>query len=163
MFLVLSNEANPVCPICGSPLHHHDSRKRIWRLPNGKVRHLLIRRMYCCSCRRLHNELPHCLVPYKHYGTTVIEKVVDETVTSSTLGYEDYPCEQTMHDWKDWINRNRTNIDSYIKSVGYRILDYSEQLLKSKISLLDELKELSHRWLHIIIPFIYNSSGCLVP
>lgn len=68
-----------------------------------------------------------------------------------------------MEDWKDWINRNRTNIDGYIKSIGYRILDYTEQLLKSKISLLDKLQELSYRWLHIIIPIMYNSNGSLSP
>lgn len=163
IFLVESNEDHPVCPCCGAPLHHHDSRKRIWRLPDGKRRHLVIRRMRCDNCSRLHNELPDCLVPYKHYGTTLIEKVVDGRVGPDDLGLEDYPCERTMQRWENWIERNTTFIDGYIKSIGYRILNYSDQLLKSRISLLNKLRKLERHWLHIVIPLIYNSGEFLSP
>ena len=40
------------------------------------------------------------MFPYKHYGTEIIEDVVDEVVGPDDLGIEDYPCEETMKHWK---------------------------------------------------------------
>ena len=40
----------------------------------------MIRRLYCKKCRRLHNELPDILSPYKHYEAETIEGVVDDFV-----------------------------------------------------------------------------------
>jgi hypothetical protein len=37
---------------------------------------LVIRRLYCEKCKRIHHELPDCLVPYKRYGAIPIEKIV---------------------------------------------------------------------------------------
>ncbi|WP_242966792.1 DUF6431 domain-containing protein [Desulfosporosinus sp. FKA] len=31
--------------------------------------------MRCVNCRRIHHELPDCLVPYKRYESTCIESV----------------------------------------------------------------------------------------
>lgn len=36
------------------------------------------------------------MIPYKHYGSDIIEDVVDEVVGCDDLGTEDYPCESTM-------------------------------------------------------------------
>ncbi len=50
------------------------------------------------------------MIPYKHYGSDIIEDVVDEVVGSDDLGTEDYPCEGTMKHWKWWISQNEANI-----------------------------------------------------
>ena len=52
------------------------------------------------------------MIPYKHYGSDIIEDVVDEVVGSDDLETENYPCEATMKHWKWWMaaaegNRNR--------------------------------------------------------
>ena len=44
---------------------------------------LRIRRFRCAECHSYHNELPDCLVPYKHYETEVIAGVLDECVPCS--------------------------------------------------------------------------------
>ena len=46
------------------------------------------------------------MIPYKHYGSDIIEDVVDEVVGSDDLETENYPCEATMKNWKRWISRN---------------------------------------------------------
>ena len=63
--------------------------------------------------------------------------------------------------WKAWFERNRKNIDGQLKSVGYRILGFSEQLLISGVSLSDELRKNGAGWLGTILCVIYNSGGFL--
>lgn len=94
------------------------------------------------NCRRIHNALPNFLVPHKHYSSEVIEDVLDDVVRpNDELNDSDYPCEKTMERWKAWFERNRKNIDGQLKSVGYRILGFSEKLLISGVSLSDELRK----------------------
>ena len=114
------------------------------------------------NCRRIHNALPNFLVPHKHYSSEVIEDVLDDVVRpNDELNDSDYPCEKTMVRWKAWFERNRKNIDGQLKSVGYRILGFSEQLLISGVSLSDELRKNGAGWLGTILRIIYNSGGFL--
>lgn len=114
------------------------------------------------NCRRIHNALPNFLVPHKHYSSEVIEDVLDDVVRpNDELNDSDYPCEKTMVRWKAWFERNRKNIDGQLKSVGYRILGFSEQLLISGVSLSDELRKNGAGWLGTILCVIYNSGGFL--
>ena len=92
----------------------------------------------------------------------MIEDVIDDVVRpDDELNDSDYPCEKTMERWKAWFERNRKNIDGQLKSVGYRILGFSEQLLISGVSLSDELRKNGAGWLGIIVRFLYNSGGFL--
>ena len=77
MFFVESSVTTHMCPICQATLRYRDSRQRIRRKEGGLKDQLIIRRFYCKNCRSYHNELPACLVPYKHYETVVLcqEKV----------------------------------------------------------------------------------------
>jgi transposase len=161
IFLCVSNEAIAICPCCGHVLCYRDSRIRIRKIYGGAKSKLLIRRMKCSHCRRLHNELPDILAPYKHYSVEVIENVVDEVIDSDDSLSENYPCETTMNRWKSWILRNTNHIDGSLKSIGYRILDFSERLLKSGVSLLSKLREAGAGWLGTILQVIYNSGGFL--
>lgn len=45
----------------------------------GSLVMFVINHLKCTNekCRRLHNELPDCMVSYKHYGTEIIEDVID--------------------------------------------------------------------------------------
>lgn len=125
---------------------------------------MCIERMRCRNenCRRIHNALPNFLVPHKHYSSEVIEDVLDDVVRpNDELNNSDYPCEKTMERWKAWFERNRKNIDGQLKSVGYRILGFSEKLLISGVSLSDELRKNGAGWLGTILCVIYNSGGFL--
>lgn len=67
-----------------------------------------INRLKCTNkeCGKLHNELPDCLSPYKHYDAGLIEDVVDDVVTEDDTETENYPCADTMNHWKFWVGRN---------------------------------------------------------
>jgi hypothetical protein len=119
--------------------------------------------MKCSVCGRLHNELPDCSVPYKHYGNEVIENVLDEVSTPEDSSTEDYPCEATMHRWNHWLSANSFRIEGTLRSVGTTLLGFSDELLKSKVSLLRELRELGGDWLGVILRLIYNTGHRLCP
>jgi len=160
IFFLESNDFS-VCPICGNDLKYRDSCLRNLKKEGGKSDTYLIRRLKCKHCDKLHRELPDCMVPYKHYSAEVISGVLDEVVTSDDIDSEDYPCEMTICRWQQWLEMNQIWIDSYLKSIGYQMLNFSEELLKSDISLLNKLKSSSEKWLETILRFIYNSGGYL--
>ena len=94
------NTSSSTCPMCGEPLEYLDRVNRIVRSKGGEVRKDKIRRMYCGRCGVTHREIPEYLLPYKHYEAKIIEGVINGTITSFDLEYEDYPCEMTMKRWK---------------------------------------------------------------
>ena len=77
IYHVKSQEAS-ICPVCGvSELIVIGSRKRILYDSSGEKRILVIRRLRCKGCSRLHHELPDQIVPYKRYASESIEEVLD--------------------------------------------------------------------------------------
>ena len=91
MFFVESSETSHICPVCHGTLHYRDSRPRICKKEGGIKEHLMIRRFRCCDCHSYHNELPDCLVSYKHYEAEVISGILDEVIRPEDLESEDYP------------------------------------------------------------------------
>ena len=89
--------------------------------------------------------------------------MLDGSLTTDDLKYENYPCEKTVERWKAWLEQNRTDIDGHIKSAGYRLLGYGEGLLYSTVSLLEKMMCSIDNWLGIILRMIYNSGGRLRP
>ena len=65
----------------------------------GVKDYIKIRRLKCRRCERIHRELPRNVKPYKHYESDIIEGVQEGLITPDTIGFEDYPCETTMHRW----------------------------------------------------------------
>ena len=153
-----SHEA-PTCPCCGEPLFYRNRRKRIMKTYGGVESHIWVRRLKCKKCNKLHTELPDCLVPYKHYATEVIENVVDEVMTEDDDRTEEYPCEETMHIWKEWIGFNTVQIEGMLRSIGNRFLDLSEALLTTADSIFGKLRENGAGWLSICERAIYNTGG----
>lgn len=123
-----------------------------------------IRRLKCTDdkCGRLHNELPDCLCPYKHYDAGLIEDVLDGVVSEQDRETEDYPCEGTMKHWRWWMQRNQANMEGQIKSAAHRFLELSDAFLRDRDSLLEELRErVSPGWLKAVMRFLYNAGGRL--
>ena len=96
---MITNHKNQ-CPDCGGTLKNLGCVKRIIRGKNGDKEWTKVRRFHCSKCGKIHRELPSCLMPYKHYNKEIIQGVVDGTITSYDLDYEDYPCETTIKEWK---------------------------------------------------------------
>lgn len=162
VFLVNRKETC-ICPDCQSPLVHRDFRPRIMRIEGGEKRFIHIERMRCTNggCGRIHNALPDCLVPYKHYASEVIAGVLDGVVTPDDTEDEDYPCEATMLRWKHWLMANLLRIDGYLKSIVYQLLGSGEGILHFTVSLLETLRSSSACWLEAILRMIYNPGGFL--
>ena len=165
IFFVISEE-DTICPVCGSPLCKRDKKLRVHKEAGGKKSWFAINRLKCSNehCNRLHNELPDCLIPYKHYGTAIIEDVLDGVMGPDDLDTEDYPCEGTMNHWKWWFAHNEANINGQMKSMLHHLMDFDIKFLKSIESLLKELRErICPGWLRVVTRIIYNSGGRIDP
>ena len=148
IFLCLSNEAAAVCPVCGSTLKPRDFRVRVRKRHGGIREYIEIRRLKCPVCGRLHNELPDILTPFKHYGSEVIEDVVDGIVSPEELLTEDYPCEKTMERWNQWIQSNTLEIERYLqRSQGPDTL------------LLNNVRSRGAGWMGVVAQAVYNAGG----
>jgi len=71
-------------------------RARVLIGSDGQKRVLIIRRLKCSSCGRIHHELPDCVVPYKRHCAQTIEAVA--------AGHpEETPCdERTIRRLSAW-------------------------------------------------------------
>lgn len=165
IFFINSKEEG-ICSCCGNPLKYRDRRRRVHKIAGGRKEWYLIRRLKCSNarCRRLHNELPDCMCPHKHYDAGLIEDVVDGVVSEEDRETEDYPCEGTMKHWRWWARMNEKNMGGQIRLAAHRYLGFDEKFLKSGYSLLEELKErISPGWLKAATRAIYNSGGRIEP
>jgi len=85
--VIRSREKLP-CPIDGGELRVIGSRTRGVILPGdeGKTK-LVVRRLRCKKCRRIHHELPADLVvPYKRHCAETIDNIVTGNPDATTCG-----------------------------------------------------------------------------
>ena len=64
---------------------------------NDEDRQILVfRRLYCQECKRIHHELPDCIVPYKRYSADVIENIINNQTEAA-------PCpDDTVRRIRGW-------------------------------------------------------------
>ncbi|RYL96481.1 hypothetical protein EWH99_13730 [Sporolactobacillus sp. THM7-7] len=96
MFLVKSTEKVP-CPCCGEKLNVIGSRRRNYRERSGEKKVLMIRRLRCTDCQKIHHELPDFLVPYKRYQAECLEKALSEPETCDVAADD-----ATIYRWRNW-------------------------------------------------------------
>jgi hypothetical protein len=97
IFFVRSGEQS-LCPCCNGTLKVIGSRKRKYINDAGAQITLIIRRLRCCHCNRIHHELPDILVPYKRHCSESVEAAltVDAPVTVTAE-------ESTLWRWRRWF------------------------------------------------------------
>ena len=66
------------CPICELILLVRGTRQRGLIISDDEKQTLVIKRLYCQDCKRIHHELPDCIVPYKRYSADVIENIISD-------------------------------------------------------------------------------------
>lgn len=88
-----------ICPECGGKLKHYDTVKRLVRGEGGSKKFVNVERYKCTSCCATHRALPDYIFPYKHYDSRIIDGVRKGKITPDILGFEDYPCAETMRRW----------------------------------------------------------------
>ncbi|CAB3389576.1 conserved protein of unknown function [Kyrpidia spormannii] len=86
------------CPCCEGALGVIGSRRRGCVRASGEKIQLIIRRLRCGRCRRIHHELPDILVPYKRHEALGIEAAVSEP-PADHVGAE----ESTLRRWRHWF------------------------------------------------------------
>lgn len=165
-YVCKSKEHSATCPVCGETLRYRDSRIRILKKHNGVKVHIRIRRMKCSSCGRLHNELPDILTPYKHYGTEVLEDVLDGVVTAEDAVREDAPAEITMKRWFVWLKKNMYYMECCL--CAFLSLIHSSNIKRYSVKMhpvplfLNALRMQGAGWLGFLQKIIYNLGGFLI-
>lgn len=114
MFFVRSTEKFP-CPCCNGSLYVVGSRQRKYRKNSGEVVVLMIRRLRCKNCGRIHHELPDILVPFKRYDSESIEAVV--TGNSNLHVAAD---ESTLYRWQSWFRQLAPYFAGCLTSIALR-------------------------------------------
>ena len=93
------SEDNLICPDCGAKLRKYDKVVRTVKTKRGEKIKLIIPRMYCKNCHKVHRVITEDIIPYKQYERAVIEGVREGFITPETLGFEDFPSEKQMTRW----------------------------------------------------------------
>ncbi|WP_409365320.1 DUF6431 domain-containing protein [Alicyclobacillus cycloheptanicus] len=113
MFFVRSVEIVP-CPCCQSRLYIIGSRKRTWIQSSGNKAKIIIRRLRCQDCRKIHHELPNFLVPYHRHEAQVIEDAVMDK--AAPTGVE----ESTIRRWRQWFKAFAPYAAGRLESIALR-------------------------------------------
>lgn len=103
-------------PCCGERLRVIGSRQRKALDETGESRVFCIRRMRCDSCRRIHHELPDCLVPYKRYEASCVERVI----AAETDVLEIAADNSTLCRWQSWMKELITYLLGCLTSITIR-------------------------------------------
>ncbi len=81
----IESEGARHCPVCDGLLKYLARRLRKLVDAAGETVSLLICRLRCCDCRRIHHELPDCIVPYKRHCAETVETIVTGRVIETTI------------------------------------------------------------------------------
>jgi len=128
------------------------SRKRILRESDGQKSVLIIRRLKCEHCRRIHHELPDSIVPYKRYSADAIEEILAERKE------EIYPCEtSTALRLRCWFSLLREYFEMALAAIRYRHRE--DNVIWQRLSSLMPLSPtaLAAGWLRSIVRILVNS------
>ncbi|MEN6326096.1 MAG: DUF6431 domain-containing protein [Syntrophomonas sp.] len=114
MFFVRSAEQN-FCPCCNGQLKVIGSRKRSCINETGEKILLIIRRLGCEQCNRIHHELPDILVPFKQHVRESIEAVLSGEADLSVTADE-----STLGRWRTWFLLMGDYFQGCLESISIR-------------------------------------------
>ena len=89
-----------LCRECGGKMKRYDCVRRVVRTGDTGKKIVFVERYHCTKCGRIYRMLPENLIPYKQYDSRIIKGVLEGEITQDTIGYEDYPSEETIKRWK---------------------------------------------------------------
>ncbi len=138
-----------LCSSCGCKFNVIGSRKRKYINKDGESVTLIIRRLKCSNCKRIHHELPDILIPYKRYECSSIGNALTDS-NNSTVSAE----ESTIHRWTKWLN------SVYIRILIYLLSISTVGVMKSQVSycliLMYFYQKIYPNWLMIIVSQLVN-------
>lgn len=125
----------------------------------GERKSLIIRRLRCLGCGRVHHELPDLIVPYKRYSSETVELII----TSSNTETDDYPCElSTAIRLKIWFFLLREYFKNTLISLTF-LYDYDVALCNEINNLITciDLRSGVTGWLKKLVRYLVNSGRWL--
>lgn len=129
------------------------SRKRYLRDENGTRKTLIIRRLYCEHCQKIHHELPDLIVPYRRYDSEAIEEIVSREESAV-----DVSCENsTIRRIKDWFFLFRKYVESCLQAITAIFARDAELVRELKQFVPLEVKRLAAGWLKYLVRIIVYS------
>jgi len=114
VFFVRSAEQIP-CPCYSGKLVVIGNRRRIFINSTGDKIILVIRRLRCRHCHRIHHELPDILVPYKRHVIDSLESVLTENSTVSVAADE-----SSIVRWRNWFLKLSNYLLGCLASIAIR-------------------------------------------
>ncbi|MDD2504019.1 MAG: DUF6431 domain-containing protein [Clostridia bacterium] len=147
-----------LCPCCRDiKVEIIGSRARKYLNEDASQVTLVIRRLRCLGCNKIHHELPNILVPYKRYKSECIEAViVEDSNTPVTVACD----ESTLHRWKYWFKSLSEYFAGCLQSIAIQIGKETEETSKPK-SVLHRIWQYvgdAPGWLARIVQPLVNSN-----
>ena len=135
------------CPYCDHVLKYRNSRLRNLLNELGEKTAYLLRRLWCDGCKHLHTEIPDFIQPYKQYGSSVIQEVLDGG--GSTCAADD----STIRRWRRDFKEAKADIEQRLKSIYARETD-SHVPVTMGTKTLDGLIRREPRWLSVVMKLL---------
>ena len=158
-FFLVRSEEQHVCPICGGKLNRFGRRNRTKLEKNGVKIILSIQRLRCSHCKRIHHELPDCLVPYKHYGQESIEEVLSAEGNKEITVAAD---NSTILRWESWFASRINHFIGCLRAITFKIQKIvvdSGACLKSPLQGIYQFVGNAAKWLARVVRPVANSNN----
>jgi hypothetical protein len=156
VFFVRSGEQNP-CPFCDGLLKVIGSRRRGYIDGLGERKVLMIRRLWCSPCNKIHHELPDLLVPYKRHESKSIEAAVSEDATLTVAADE-----STIIRWKQWFSDLAGHFAGALFSIairfGMKAAEEISELSQSPLLRIWQYVGDAPRWLARVVRPVVNAN-----
>lgn len=151
----VQSEEDSICPVCGSPeLKVIGSRKRGALKGSGEGIILIIRRLRCRMCRRIHHELPDMLVPYKRYTSAVIEGIIDDDTAPEVC------CENSsIFRIKKWFAETSQYIAGCLSAIAARMGVETEVRSGPAFQRIKDLVGETTGWLARVVRTMVNTNN----
>lgn len=143
------------CPVCQGPLVVVGSRPRSVIKPTGEKTRVIIRRLRCTSCRRIHHELPDMVVPYRRHQAASIEDVVGDKEAAVTVAAD----ESTLGRWRRWFEAFVPYVTGALASMGRRLklpLEMTPTSPESALQILERFVGEGPGWLARVVRSLVN-------
>ena len=88
------------CPKCGKECIRYGTVKRVVRTKYRESEWIRVQRWKCRSCGYIWRDLPEEIERFKQYEREMITGVQEGLIDCDMLGFEDYPCSETMKRWR---------------------------------------------------------------
>ncbi|MDI6688438.1 MAG: hypothetical protein HPY74_17375 [Firmicutes bacterium] len=128
----VKSKEKSICPVCSSPeLKVAGTRSRKVIKSCGEKLILVIRRLRCSNCRRIHHELLDNIVPYKRYSSKSIEAILDST--EDTVSCE----ESTIYRIRKWFGDFSGYLAGCLDAIAAR---WSPKVITGQLSFMRRIK-----------------------